>query len=90
MSTVLRLARAGSKKKPVYHVVAADSRRARDGRYIESLGLYKPTQDPIELKLNLERVNHWISVGATPSDTVQGLIKKWSAQQAEVSATENS
>ena len=72
----LRLTRMGAKKRPFYRVVAADSRSPRDGRFIERLGHYDPTKDPFDLKLNLERVDYWISKGAQPSDTVRRLIDK--------------
>lgn len=72
----LRLTRMGAKKKPFYRVIAADSRSPRDGRFIERLGHYDPMKDPSELKLNLERVDYWLSVGAQPSDRVKLLIDK--------------
>jgi small subunit ribosomal protein S16 len=72
----IRLARLGAKKKPFYRVVVADSRSPRDGRCIETLGHFNPLSDPVALKLDLARVDHWISVGAKPSDTVSDLIKR--------------
>ncbi len=72
----LRLARMGRKKKPHYRIVAADSRAPRDGRFIEQLGYYNPMTDPFDLKLDLERVDHWLSVGAQPSETVGSLIER--------------
>ena len=72
----LRLRRMGAKKKPFYRVIAADQRSPRDGRFIEQLGHYDPMKEPFDLKLNLERVDYWLSVGAQPSDTVAGLIKR--------------
>ena len=72
----LRLARMGRKKKPHYRIVAADSRAPRDGRFIEQLGYYNPMNDPMELKLDLERVDHWLQVGAQPSETVNSLITR--------------
>lgn len=77
MSVRLRLQRHGSKKSPFYRVVAADGRSSRDGKYIEQLGVYNPLYEaPIVLNLDLERVDHWLSVGARPSDTVEMLIKR--------------
>ena len=73
---VIRLARHGAKKTPVYRVVAADARSRRDGRFIEQIGYYDPMKDPFDLKLDLARVDHWLSVGAQPSDTVTRLIAK--------------
>ena len=73
MSVVIRLARAGTKKRPVYHVVVADSRFPRDGRFIERVGTYdpkKPKDSPERVKLELERIKHWISKGAQPSDRI--------------------
>jgi len=74
----IRLARGGSKKRPFYHVVVADSRRARDGRYIERLGYFNPVARGNEdaLKLEQERIQHWISKGAQPSDRVKSLLKQ--------------
>ena len=72
----LRLTRRGAKKKPFYRVVAADSRSPRDGRFIEQLGYYDPMKDPFILKLDLERIDHWISHGAQPSETVARLIAR--------------
>ncbi len=79
----LRLARMGRKKKPHYRIVAADSRAPRDGRFIEQLGYYNPMVDPFDLKLDLERVEHWLSVGAQPSETVDSLIERARAAAAE-------
>ena len=76
MAVRIRLARHGRKKRPFYRVVAADSRMPRDGRYIERLGHYDPMAEPAEIKLDLERVDYWLGVGASPSDTVAGLIDK--------------
>lgn len=75
---VIRLTRGGSKKKPFYHLVAADKRCARDGRYIERLGYYNPSASGQELKLKFdqERVDHWIGNGAQPSDRVKALFKQ--------------
>ncbi len=70
----MRLARFGAKKKPAYRVVVIDKHRARNSRSIETVGHYNPTKDPIELMLNDERIQHWLGVGAQPSDTVKRLI----------------
>jgi small subunit ribosomal protein S16 len=64
----------GAKKRPSYRVVAADSRSPRDGRIIESLGYYDPLTEPATVKLNEDRVRHWLSVGAQPSETVRALL----------------
>lgn len=71
---MLRLARAGSKKRPVYHLVAADRRARRDGRFIENLGYYMPSRDILVLKQ--DRIAHWLSVGAQTTETAGALIKK--------------
>jgi small subunit ribosomal protein S16 len=71
---MLRLARAGTKKRPVYHVVAADRRARRDGRFVEQLGYFVPARDI--LVVNHERIDYWIEKGAQPSETVDKLIKQ--------------
>lgn len=72
----LRLRRMGAKKRPSYRIVATDSRSPRDGRIIESLGFYDPLTNPSTVKVNEERVRHWLSVGAQPSDTVRDLLRR--------------
>ena len=71
---MLRLSRAGSKKRPVYHLVAADRRARRDGRFIENLGYYWPARDILVLKQ--DRIDHWLSVGAQMTDTARALVRK--------------
>jgi len=80
----IRLSRGGSKKRPFYHIVAADSRRARDGKYIERLGFFNPIAQGGEdtLRLDNERIDYWVSQGAQPSERVQALIKKASVAAA--------
>ena len=72
----IRLRRMGAKKAPYYRIVVADSRFPRDGRFIEEVGLYNPSAESEKLKVDMERVQYWISNGAQPTDTVRGLIKK--------------
>lgn len=72
----IRLTRKGAKKAPFYRVIATDSRSPRDGRFLELLGTYDPMKDPAEVKLDLDRVDHWIGVGAKPTETVTRLIAK--------------
>ena len=72
----LRLTRLGAKKKPFYRLVASDSRSPRDGKFIEQLGWYNPLQHPHAVKLDLARIDYWLSVGAQPSDTAKSLIAK--------------
>jgi small subunit ribosomal protein S16 len=76
MAVKLRLRRVGRKKNPVYRIVAADSKSPRDGRFIEILGQYAPRQGEGALNLDTDRVNHWLDVGAQPSDTVRSLLRK--------------
>lgn len=79
MSVKIRLRRDGAKKRPFYHVVAADSRRARDGRFIEELGYYNPivaADSEPTLVLKEDRIRYWLSVGAQPSETAAALLKK--------------
>ena len=73
----IRLARGGAKKRPFYQVVVADSRRARDGRYIEKIGFFNPLARGQEetLRLDLDRVEHWIGLGAQTTERVAKLIK---------------
>ena len=72
----IRLTRGGAKKKPFYRIVVADSRAARDGKFIEILGTYDPLKNPAEVKINEEKAKKWISDGAKPTDTVRALFKK--------------
>ena len=77
MSLKIRMARAGTKKRPVYHIVIADSRSPRDGRFIERLGHFNPLQPKEKterLKLDLDKVNTWIAKGAQPSDRVMRFL----------------
>jgi small subunit ribosomal protein S16 len=78
----IRLARTGAKKKPRYRVVVIEKERARNGRFLEILGHYNPTADPIDLSLNKERVQYWIGKGAQPSSTVTRLMVKSAAGAA--------
>jgi small subunit ribosomal protein S16 len=72
----MRLSRAGSKKKPYYHIVIMDSRKRRDGRYIEKIGSYDPIKPEDQVTLNAERVQYWYQKGAQPSETVRSIIRK--------------
>ena len=76
MEVKIRLRRIGAKKAPFYRIVVADSRYPRDGRFIEEIGYYDPTKDPIVLKLDDEKVKTWIANGAQPTDRVKALLKK--------------
>jgi len=76
MATTIRLTRMGTKKKPFYRVVVADSRFSRDGRYVEVLGTYDPNLNPPAIRLKQEKINYWLKKGANPSATVRSLLKK--------------
>jgi len=76
MSVSIRLRREGTTNRPYYKVVVADSRSPRDGKFIEIIGTYDPVKKDHNSTLKLDRIDHWISQGARPSDTVRSLIKK--------------
>jgi small subunit ribosomal protein S16 len=76
MAVRIRLTRKGTKKKPFYRIVVADSEAPRDGKFLEILGTYNPLTDPAEVKIDPERLRVWLDRGARPSDTVRSLIKK--------------
>jgi len=84
LMVVIRLARGGAKKRPFFNVVVADSRRSRDGRFIERLGFYDPKapQGRESLRINRERLAHWQAQGAILSDTTARLVKQFGKQQA--------
>lgn len=72
---IIRLARAGAKKRPFYHVVVADKRRARDGKFIERLGFFDPLSSvETAFKVKMDRIEHWVTQGAALSERVQRLI----------------
>ena len=78
MSMKIRLARGGSKKRPFYSIVATDSRNPRDGRFLEKLGTYNPlvAKDSDErVKMNMERVKHWLGLGAQPTDRIARMLE---------------
>ena len=72
----IRLRRMGAKKAPFYRVVVADSRFARDGRFIEEIGYYDPTKNPSVVSIDADKAKQWLSNGAQPTDTVRELLKK--------------
>ena len=79
MAVAIRLSRGGAKKRPYYRIVVADSRSARDGKYLEQIGTYNPLlakDSPERVKLNEDRARHWLSVGAKPSDRVHRFLDK--------------
>ncbi|HSR50488.1 MAG TPA: 30S ribosomal protein S16 [Acidobacteriota bacterium] len=84
----IRLSRHGAKKNPHYRVVIAEKRDPRDGRYVEVVGHYSPAMKPKRLKLNMERVDYWLDIGARPSETVAALIEKARSAQEQASEAE--
>lgn len=75
MATRIRLQRHGKKNQPFYHIVVADGRAPRDGRYIERLGTYNPLTNPAQVNINFERALYWVEVGAAPSDTARAILR---------------
>jgi small subunit ribosomal protein S16 len=86
MAVSIRLRREGARNRPYYKVVVADSRSPRDGKFIEIIGTYDPKKPDHNSTLKLDRIDHWISKGAQPSDTVRSLIKKNKKQTTAVPA----
>ncbi len=76
MAVTIRLTRMGAKKKPFYRIVVADSRFARDGRFLDILGTYDPNPEPPAIKFNQELIASWLKRGASPTTTVKNLMKK--------------
>ncbi|MGI5876059.1 MAG: 30S ribosomal protein S16 [Dethiobacteria bacterium] len=80
MPVRIRLKRIGTKKKPFYRIVVADSRAPRDGRFIEEIGYYNPTTVPTTFEINRDKYQEWIAKGAKPSDTVKSLYTRTGQQ----------
>lgn len=78
---MIRLARFGAKKKPTYRVVVIEKERSRDSRALEVIGFYNPVTNPAQVRLDHERVTHWVAAGAVPSRTVERLLKANPAPQ---------
>ena len=76
MAVKIRLTRMGAKKRPMYRIVASDSRRPRDGEYLELIGTYNPVATPADVKIDEEKALKWLSTGAIPSDTVRSIFSK--------------
>lgn len=76
MATRIRLRRVGRKKQPVYRIVVTDKQKARDGRFVETLGHYNPRSEPASIDVDVEKARAWLAKGATPSETVRSLLKK--------------
>ena len=85
MAVHIRLRRTGTTRKPAYRVVVADSRAARDGKFIEVLGHYNPLTNPPTVKIEVERAKEWIKKGAQPSNTVKNLLARAGAAAAKAS-----
>ena len=75
MAVKIRLTRMGAKKAPFYRIVATDSRKARDGQYIEQIGTYNPLKNPAEIKINNELAQKWLKNGAQPTETAKTLLQ---------------
>ena len=84
MALKIRLQRTGAAHKPIYRIVVAESASRRDGKFVETIGTYNPSPRGQEVlsKINIERADYWVSVGAKPTDTVKALIKKAKAESA--------
>ena len=76
MAVRLRLTRKGANKKPYYRLIAADSKASRDGKFLEILGTYNPMRNPVEIKIDKDRVNYWLEKGASPSESVRAILTK--------------
>ncbi len=72
----IRLRRMGKRKAPFYRIVVADSRYPRDGRFIDEVGYYDPMKEPVDIKIDAEKVNKWLATGAQPTETVKSLLNK--------------
>ena len=83
MAVKMRLTRMGDKKTPFYRVVVADSRVARDAKYIDLIGTYNPLTNPAEVKIDAEKAKTWIKKGAQPTDTVKALLVKEGIVEAD-------
>lgn len=72
----IRLKRVGAKKQPSYRIIVADARSPRDGRFIEQIGFYNPLSNPVDIRIDAEKAQKWLSNGAQPTETVKSLLKK--------------
>ena len=88
MSVRVRLTRVGSKKNPIWRVVVADQRSPRDGRFIETIGHYNPQTEPSTIRIDEERLQHWIARGAQPTGTVKQLVKGYAKSGGAAAHTE--
>ena len=83
MPVRIRLTRKGRKKQPFYRIVVADSQAPRDGKFLDIVGTYDPKCDPAAVRIDTEKLNHWVGKGAIPSETVRSLIKRHAAAAAQ-------
>lgn len=90
MAVIIRLTRKGRRKKPFYRIVVADSRKPRDGRFIEILGTYNPLTDPATINLKNEQAADWLKKGAQVSDTVKQIFRKTGLLPQRTTAKETS
>jgi small subunit ribosomal protein S16 len=86
MSVRVRLTRVGSKKNPIWRVVVADQRSPRDGRFIETIGHYNPQTEPSTIRLDEERLQHWLARGAQPTGSVKQLVKAYAKSGGSAAA----
>lgn len=83
MAVRIRLTRMGRKKKPFYRIVVANSESPRDGKFLEVVGTYDPLKDPVEIKINQDKLQGWLGRGAKPTETVKSILAKNEAPVAE-------
>ena len=83
----IRLMRFGAKKRPSYRIVVLDSRQARESQALDTVGYYNPLSEPVEIKIDAEKVQNWLSKGAQPSRTVRSLLNKESSTKKQTEAT---
>lgn len=83
MAVKIRMKRLGAKKAPFYRIVVADSRRARNGRFIEEIGFYNPISEPRMFRVDADKVKTWMANGAQPSDTIKRLFREYGVMEAE-------
>jgi small subunit ribosomal protein S16 len=86
MAVKIRLTRRGTKKRPYYRLIAADSESPRDGKYLEILGSYDPMKDPAQIKVDKDKVNRWLEKGAIVSESAKAILKKQGLLKATATA----
>ena len=88
MAVIIRLRRDGTKNSPYYRIVVADKHSPRDGKFLELIGTYDPKKKGDNATIKIDRVDHWVKLGAVPSDTVRSIIKKAKAKSAKAEKAE--